>query len=214
MPGLEVPADELRSFLASVPFAQPAERRHDAPRVAVPARLRVAGRRTDCPRRKDSAGCSANIAREHPELADRIVTTSPDVTVSTNLGALGEPPRRSSIAHERRADTIADERDRVAAELVDVAAGPAHRARHRREQPVHPARGARAGRPAVRHAAAADRHGLRSVHQPRSRRAELRVLPGRAVHPRGHAVGPDARARGRRASVDATRRSSASVSRD
>ena len=38
-------------------------------------------------RRKGSAACSPNIARDHPELADRIVTTSPDVTVSTNLGA-------------------------------------------------------------------------------------------------------------------------------
>ena len=33
----------------------------------------------------------STIARDHPSLADRIVTTSPDVTVSTNLadGSIG-----------------------------------------------------------------------------------------------------------------------------
>ena len=80
--------------------------------------------------------------------------------------------------------------------------GPAHRARHRREQPVPPARRARPRAPAVRRAPAADRHALRSVHRARPRCAELRLLPGCALHAGGDAVGHHAGARGRRAPVD------------
>ena len=83
--GLDVPEHELRAFLDAVPFNQPAERRHQAPRVPVPDRLAVpSGERLST-----QAGFGrvlADIARRHPDLADRIVTTSPDVTVSTNLG--------------------------------------------------------------------------------------------------------------------------------
>ena len=55
-------------------------------------------------------------------------------------------------------------------------------------------------------AAAADRHDLRPVHQARARCAELCALPGCPLHPGGDAVGRDAGARGRRASIDLTRR--------
>src|SRR3989442_4626489 len=83
--GLDMPTDDLRSFIASVPLAQPAERRHDAPHVAVPARLEPpAGGRTST--QEGFGRLLASIARQHPDLADHIVTTSPDVTVSTNLG--------------------------------------------------------------------------------------------------------------------------------
>ena len=61
--------------------------------------------------------------------------------------------------------------------------------------------GAGAGGTAVRRAAAADRHRLRPVHQARPRCAELRPLPGFAVHPGRDPVRPDAGARGRRAPV-------------
>lgn len=83
--GLEIPADDLRSFIASVPFAQPAERRHEAPHVAVPARFdSPGGGRTST--QEGFGRLLANIARLHPDLADHVVTTAPDVTVSTNLG--------------------------------------------------------------------------------------------------------------------------------
>ena len=93
-------------------------------------------------------------------------------------------------------------RARVAAEWRVSAGGSTHRARHRREQPLHDAGRARALGVALWHTTAPDRHRLRSVHRPRARRAELRLLPGRAVHPRGDAVRPDAGAGGRRASID------------
>ena len=40
-----------------------------------------------CRRKRASARCSMKLGREQTEIAERIVTTSPDVTVSTNLGA-------------------------------------------------------------------------------------------------------------------------------
>lgn len=49
-----------------------------------------------------------DIARERSLLADRIVTTSPDVTVSTNLG--GWVNRRGLFARETMADTFKAER--------------------------------------------------------------------------------------------------------
>ena len=48
------------------------------------------------------------LGREQSELADRIVTTSPDVTVSTNLGAWVN--RRGLFAREKLADTFKSER--------------------------------------------------------------------------------------------------------
>jgi pyruvate dehydrogenase E1 component len=95
--GLGIPEEELRAFLASVPFAQPLTpqgRCLSAPPVPVPREL---------PRASAPAGGKistqaafgeilAEIGRkggQNPEmaaLAARIVTTSPDVTVSTSLG--------------------------------------------------------------------------------------------------------------------------------
>ena len=48
---------------------------------------------------------------------------------------MGEPARR--LRPRATTTSSSDERDRVAAEVVDFAARAAHRARHRREQPVH-----------------------------------------------------------------------------
>src|SRR5207244_6006507 len=48
----------------------------------------------------------SNIARQHPELADHIVTTSPDVTVSTNLGSWVN--RRGVFDRHTRGDVDSD----------------------------------------------------------------------------------------------------------
>ena len=80
--------------------------------------------------------------------------------------------------------------------------GPAHRARHRREQPVPDARRGGPRRRPVRPAAVPDRHALRPVHRPRPRCAQLRLLPGRALPARRHAERHHARARRRRPPVD------------
>jgi pyruvate dehydrogenase E1 component len=84
--GLEFSAEEISAFLRTVPFAREAERRHDAAAVAVPPFFTA----PSAPRISTQEGFGrllSSIAREHPELADRIVTTSPDVTISTNLGS-------------------------------------------------------------------------------------------------------------------------------
>jgi len=84
--GLPMPADELRQFLAEVPFAQPAERRHRPAHLEVPDALPVP-RGTKLSTQEGFGRLLADLARGGSVLADRLVTASPDVTVSTNLGA-------------------------------------------------------------------------------------------------------------------------------
>jgi pyruvate dehydrogenase E1 component len=84
--GLEDHAAELAAYLSAAPFNQLTERRHVAPRVSVPSRFEPpAGERMST--QEGFGRLLATIARHHPDLADHIVTTAPDVTVSTNLGA-------------------------------------------------------------------------------------------------------------------------------
>ncbi len=83
--GMEDRAEELQAFLSRAPFAKEFPRRHAAPAVAVPERLPFKGEeRTST---QQVFGSILNeLGRNKHELADRIVTTSPDVAVSTNLG--------------------------------------------------------------------------------------------------------------------------------
>src|SRR5690606_41938111 len=83
--GLSLPPEEIQAFLDRVPFNQRGPRRLSAPRVPVPE-LPIPE-----PRGVDSTQAAFgriidDIAKIDGPLADRIVTTSPDVTVSTNLG--------------------------------------------------------------------------------------------------------------------------------
>jgi pyruvate dehydrogenase E1 component len=91
--GLGVEEQELRQFLDACPFATPLTpqgRALTAPLVAVPAELptlQLAGRRLST--QSGFGDILAEIGRGQGELkalAEHIVTTSPDVTVSTNLG--------------------------------------------------------------------------------------------------------------------------------
>ncbi len=91
--GLDADPAELAHFLAECPFATPLTpegRALVAPRITVPAALpipKVAGRRVST--QSGFGDMLAEIGRaesEYAELAARIMTTSPDVTVSTNLG--------------------------------------------------------------------------------------------------------------------------------
>jgi pyruvate dehydrogenase E1 component len=105
--GLATPEDELQAFLDRVPFAQGGERRLKAPAIAVPDMLPV----TIQPMMSTQNGFGAllnELAREKTDLAERIVTTSPDVTVSTNLGPWVN--RRGLFARESMADTFKSER--------------------------------------------------------------------------------------------------------
>lgn len=104
--GLAQDAAEFDAFLARVPFNQDG-RRLTAPAVEVPRQLTF----------KPSAQMSTQqgfglvlneIARSDSELARRIVTTSPDVTVSTNLGPWVN--RRGLFARAEKADLFRSEK--------------------------------------------------------------------------------------------------------
>jgi pyruvate dehydrogenase E1 component len=91
--GLGVDEQDLREFLDACPFATPLTpqgRALTAPLVAVPAELptpQLAGRKLST--QSGFGDILAEIGRGQGELkalAEHIVTTSPDVTVSTNLG--------------------------------------------------------------------------------------------------------------------------------
>jgi pyruvate dehydrogenase E1 component len=105
--GLEAAPREIENFLAHVPFATRGSRRTAARSIAVPDELAV----PTAPTMSTQTGFGAilnEIGRQDSEFARRIVTTSPDVTVSTNLGAWVN--RRALFAHEAMADTFKSER--------------------------------------------------------------------------------------------------------
>ena len=105
--GLRHPESDITAFLDRVPFAQVDNRNLFAPRIEVPDRLAV----TTQPEMSTQTGFGAllnEIARENTPLAERIVTASPDVTVSTNLGPFVN--RRGLFARESFADTFKSER--------------------------------------------------------------------------------------------------------
>jgi pyruvate dehydrogenase E1 component len=104
--GLGIDPAELQAFLARVPFVA-GTRRHQGERIATPAQLPI----TIQPEMSTQNGFGAllnELGRGQTEIAARIVTTSPDVTVSTNLGAWVN--RRGLFAHETLADTFKSER--------------------------------------------------------------------------------------------------------
>ncbi|HEY8571927.1 transketolase [Phenylobacterium sp.] len=80
-------AEELKAFIASRPFAQDVQRRFEAPVIPVPARGEFPAPEGHEQSTQQAFGrILLDLAKSGAPLADRIVTTSPDVTVSTNLG--------------------------------------------------------------------------------------------------------------------------------
>src|SRR5437868_250713 len=105
--GLSTPEAELQAFLDRVPFATKEPRRYQAPHVEVPAELAV----TMQPTMSTQFGFGAllnELGRGVSDFVRRIVTTSPDVTVSTNLGPWVN--RRNLFAREKLADLFKSER--------------------------------------------------------------------------------------------------------
>ena len=83
--GLKLPPTEIERYLANVPFNARGQRTLEAPRIPVPKLepLAITGKLAT------QAGFGRimdDLAKAGGPLADRIVTTSADVTVSTNLG--------------------------------------------------------------------------------------------------------------------------------
>jgi pyruvate dehydrogenase E1 component len=105
--GLSAEPRALQTFLDAVPLAADVTRRHKAATFEVPTELAVPNQKVT----STQAGFGAllnEIARGKEPFAERIVTTSPDVTVSTNLGPWVN--RRSLFAREEMADTFKKER--------------------------------------------------------------------------------------------------------
>jgi len=97
--GLPRPAQAYREFLARTPWGQPATRRRHAKALPVPALPAPQGRQST----QVVFGKILNdLARAGGPLADAILTTSPDVTVSTNLG--GFVNQRGLFARNAAAD--------------------------------------------------------------------------------------------------------------
>ncbi|MCH7929817.1 MAG: transketolase [Proteobacteria bacterium] len=103
---LDVDADALERFLASVPFAAGGPRRFDAPKIPVPAVLPTPAA-ANMSTQEGFGRILAEIGRESSELAGRIVTTSPDVAVSTNLG--GWVNRRGVFGRHVREDVFKEQ---------------------------------------------------------------------------------------------------------
>ncbi len=105
--GLTLPAERLQGFLDQVPFAGGGERRLKAPQYDVPADFPAPQQPVTST--QTGFGLILNeLGRAESDFANRIVTTSPDVTVSTNLGAWVN--RRGLFAHEAMADIFKSER--------------------------------------------------------------------------------------------------------
>ncbi|MFL5153315.1 MAG: transketolase [Microvirga sp.] len=105
--GLSIPADTLQRFLDAVPFRAKGTRRLEAPPIPVPDA--IAAPKQAAMATQQGFGLILNeLARSDEPLASRIVTTSPDVTVSTNLGAWVN--RRGLFAREEMKDTFKAER--------------------------------------------------------------------------------------------------------
>src|ERR1700738_3173047 len=103
---LQEPA-ALEAFLAEVPFNRDVRRRLTAPVIEVPERLSF----KPAPQMSTQQGFGLvlnELARGDTELAARIVTASPDVTVSTNLGAWVN--RRGLFARAEKADLFRSEK--------------------------------------------------------------------------------------------------------
>ena len=118
--GLSSDADELAEFLENVPFAAAGERRHEAPKVQVPQRFET--KQTEKATTQFAFGqILYDIARHDDALADAIVTTSPDVTVSTNLGPWVN--QKGIFNRKERADVFREEQVASAQKWVRTQTG-------------------------------------------------------------------------------------------
>jgi pyruvate dehydrogenase E1 component len=105
--GLRMPPQEIGEFLARSPYMQASLRRHKAPAIPVPETLAYPA----APQMSTQQGFGLilnELARSSTPLAERVVTTSPDVTVSTNLG--GWVNRRGLFARSQQADLFRREK--------------------------------------------------------------------------------------------------------
>jgi len=107
-PGEGVGLDDadIAELMGKLPFFARTDRRRTAAKVAVPSI--AAPEDADISTQAAFGKIMAELAKSDAPMADRIVTTSPDVTVSTNLG--GWVNRRGLFATTEQADTFREEK--------------------------------------------------------------------------------------------------------
>ncbi|MDP6567588.1 MAG: transketolase [Alphaproteobacteria bacterium] len=106
--GLAAEPEELRAFLGEVPFSDGEPRRRQAPRIALPAELPPPDGGREISTQEAFGRILFEIAGQDDDFARRIVTASPDVTVSTNLG--GWVNRRGIFDRHPREDIFREEK--------------------------------------------------------------------------------------------------------
>ena len=106
--GTRLPAQALQRFVDAAPFFAEGKRRLSAAAVPVPPRLASPPVKKPISTQMGFGQILNEVARDDGEFARRIVTTAPDVTVSTNLGPWVN--RRGLFARETLADTFKAER--------------------------------------------------------------------------------------------------------
>lgn len=107
--GLELNHKALEDFLSAVPFVQTEGRTYEADKIQVPQSIAVQSSTSKKTSTQESFGRILNdLARGDSDLASRIVTTSPDVTVSTNLGPWVN--QRQLFDRHDKTDTFRDEK--------------------------------------------------------------------------------------------------------
>ena len=105
--GLDLPADRLEAFLGQAPFAARFPRQFAPPAAPTPSNFPRP--RQDRTSTQDGFGrILYELAGGDSELAQRIVTASPDVTISTNLG--GWVNRRGIFDRRDRKDVFREEK--------------------------------------------------------------------------------------------------------
>ncbi len=103
--GATLPADRLKRLVGRAPFFQEGERRLVGQRVGVPDSLEFPDPKGKPVSTQTGFGQILNeVARQESDFARRVVTTAPDVAVSTNLGAWVN--RVGLFARESLADTF------------------------------------------------------------------------------------------------------------
>ena len=182
--------------------AQPHRARKTQPRRSARSRSPQSPRRparSNRPRRRSAGSCSI-CRKAGGALADRIVTTSPDVTVSTNLGAWVN--QRGLFRRREMADVFAEAKIASAQKWSATTTASISNLGIAENNLFLMLAAAGLAGDLFGDAAVPDRHALRPVHRPRPRCAQLRLLPGRALHAGRDPERDHARARGRRAPVD------------
>ncbi|MEC9368170.1 MAG: 1-deoxy-D-xylulose-5-phosphate synthase N-terminal domain-containing protein [Pseudomonadota bacterium] len=103
--GLSLPVEEIEGFLARVPYAAVEQRSLTAPAIPHDA-IAIPDAMGEQSTQEGFGKILAGIAKGDGQLASRIVTTSPDVTVSTNLGPWVN--RRGIFSREEQSDIFKD----------------------------------------------------------------------------------------------------------